>query len=365
MGLFDERNLYELKHPDFPGERLIACRNAELAHRRAIKRESLLKATVKELDKVRGMVRRGRISGKKEIGARVRTILKKYRIGKHFELDIREDGFNYKVNEDTLIAEVTAKSKGDQELIQKCLKRSRCHIKSIARQLAKLSQKVDKGRLHGQDVIGVRVGKVINKYKVGKHFELDIRDSDFSFEINRDKVKKEASLDGIYIVRTSLSKKEMDADETVRSYKLLSQAERAFRSFKTVDLMVRPIRHRLEDRVRAHIFLCMLAYYVQWHMMEAWRPLLYADEDQKAKGMRDPVGPAKRSDSAMKKVRTKRLDDGSRVYSFRSLLGHLGAIVRATCRCSGERDASATFTMITRRNSKQQKAFDLLQTIRV
>ena len=365
MGLFDERNLFEIKHPDFPGERLIACRNVELAHRRAIKRESLLKATVKELDKVRGMVRRGRLSGKKEIDARVRTILKKYRIGKHFDVDIREDGFNYKINEDALIAAITAKGKGNQELIQKRLKRSRCHIESIARQLAKLSQKVDKGRLHGQDEIGVRVGKVINKYKVGKHFDFDIQDNDFSFEINRDNVKKEAALDGIYIVRTSLSKERMDADETVRSYKLLSQVERAFRSFKTVDLMVRPIRHRLEDRVRAHIFLCMLAYYVQWHMMEAWRPLLYADEDQKAKGLRDPVAPAKRSDSAMKKVKTKRLDDGSRVYSFRDLLSHLAAIVRATCRCSGQEDTSATFPMITRRNTKQQKAFDLLQTIRV
>ncbi len=365
MGLFDERNLFELKHPDFPGERLVACRNVELAHRRAIKRESLLKATVKELDKVRGMVKRGRLSGKKEIDARVRAILKKYRIGKHFELDIREDGFNYKVNENALIAEVTAKSKGKQELIEKRLKRSRHHIESIARQLAKVSQRIDNGQLHGQDKIGVRVGKVINKYKVGKHFDLDIRDNDFSFEINRDKVKKEAALDGIYIVRTSLSKERMDANETVRSYKLLSQAERAFRSFKTVDLMVRPIRHRLEDRVRAHIFLCMLAYYVQWHMMEAWRPLLYADENQKAKDLRDPVAPAKRSASAMKKVRTKRLDDGSRVYSFRSLLGHLSAIVRATCHCSGKTDASDTFTMITRRNPKQQKAFDLLQTIRV
>ncbi len=365
MGLFDERNLFEIKHPDFPGERLIACRNTELAHRRAIKRESLLEATVKELDKVRGMVQRGRLSGKKEIDARVRGILKKYRIGKHFNLDIREDGFNYKVNEDANITEVTAKSKGNQELIEKRLKRGRRHIESIAKQLAKLGQKVDRGQLHGQDEIGVRVGKVINKYKVGKHFDLDIFDNDFSFEINRDKVKKEAALDGIYIVRTSLSKKRMDADETVRSYKLLSQAERAFRSFKTVDLMVRPIRHRLEDRVRAHIFLCMLAYYVQWHMMEAWRPLLYADEDQKAKELRDPVAPAKRSDSAMKKVKTKRLDDGSRVYSFRGLLGHLRAIVRATCLCSTERDTSATFTMITRRNPKQQKAFDLLQTIRV
>ena len=206
------------------------------------------------------MVWRGRLSGKKEIDARVRGILKKYRIGKHFELDIREDGFNYKVNEDALIAEVTAKSKGNQELIEKRLKRSQRHIESITRQLAKLRQKVDKGWLHGQDEIGVRVGKVINKYKVGKHFELDIRDNDFSFEINRDKVKKEAALDGIYIVRTSLPKERMDADETVRSYKLLSQAERAFRSFKTVDLMVRPIRHRLENRVRAHILLCMLAY---------------------------------------------------------------------------------------------------------
>jgi len=363
MGLFDERNLFEIKHPDFPGERLIACRNVELAHRRAIKRESLLQATVKELDKVRGMVQRGRLSGKKEIAARVRAILKNYRIGKYYEVDVREDGFKYKVNEDALIAAVT--EKGNQELIEKRLRRSRRHIESIARQLAKLSQKVDKGRLHGQDAIGVRVGKVINKYKVSKHFELDIRDNDFSFEINQDKVKKEAALDGIYIVRTSLSKDRMDADDTVRSYKLLSQAERAFRSFKTVDLMVRPIRHRLEDRVRAHIFLCMLAYYVQWHMMEAWRPLLYADEDQKAKDLRDPVAPAKRSDSAMKKVRTKRLDDGSRVHSFRSLLGHLGAIVCATCRCSGERDTSATFTMITRRNPKQQRVFDLIQTIGV
>lgn len=365
MGLFDERNLFELKHPDFPGERLVACRNAELAHMRTIKRESLLQATVKELDKVRGMVWRGRLSGKKEIDTRVRGILKKYKIGKHFDFNIREDGFKYKINKDALIAEVTAKSKDNQELIEKRLKRSRGHIESIAKQLAKLSQKIDKGQLHGQDKIGVRIGKVINKYKVSKHFDLDIRDNDFSFEINRDKVKKEAALDGIYIVRTSLSREKMDADETVRSYKLLSQAERAFRSFKTIDLMVRPIRHRIEDRVRAHIFLCMLAYYVQWHMMEAWRPLLYADEDQKAKDLRDPVAPAKRSDSAMKKVRTKRLDDGSRVHSFRSLLGHLGAIVRATCRCSGGRDTSATFTMITRRNPKQQKAFDLLQTIRV
>ena len=365
MGLFDERNLFELKHPDFPDERLIACRNVDLAYRRAAKRESLLQATAKELDKVRGMVWRGRLNGKKEIDARVRAILKKYKIGKYYKVDIREDGFNCEVKKDELIAEITAKSKGKQKLIEKRLKRSECHIESIAKQLKKLSRKVDRGTLYGQDKIGVRVGKVINKYKVGKHFDLDICDNDFSFKINREKVNQEAALDGIYIVRTSLPKERMDANETVRSYKLLSQAERAFRSFKTVDLMVRPIRHRVENRVRAHIFLCMLAYYVQWHMMEAWRPLLYADEDQKAKGLRDPVAPAKRSDPALAKVRTRQLDDGSRVYSFRSLLGHLAAIVRATCRCSGEKDTSSTFTMSTSPNPKQQKALDLLQRIRV
>ena len=364
MGLFDERNLFELKHPDFPGERLIACRNVELARRRSAKRENLLQATAKELDKVRVMVGRGRLSGKKEIGDRVRAILKKYRIGKHFELDVRENGFNCKVNEKSLIAEITSKSKGKQTLLEKRLETSRRHIESIDRQLAELRLKIEKGRLHGQDKIGVRVGKVINKYKVGKHFELNIRDNDFSFEINQDKVKEEAALDGVYIVRTSLPDKRMDTEETVRSYKLLSRVERAFRSFKTVDLMVRPIWHRLEARVRAHIFLCMLAYYVQWHMMEAWRPLLYADEDQNAKALRDLVAPEKRSNSAMEKVRTKQLDDGSRVHSFRSLLSHLSAIVRATCGCSTD-DDSSTFTVDTRANPKQQKAFDLLQTIAV
>lgn len=365
MGLFDERNLFEIKHPDFPGERLIACRNEELAYRRAAKRESLLQATVKELNKVRDMVWRGRLIGKQEIAARVKGILKQYRIGKHYKVDIREDGFNYKVNKDELLAELTAMSNSNQTLLEKRLKTSQRHIESISRKLEKLGRKIDRGRLYGKDNIGVRVGKVVDKYKVGKHFELDIRDNDFNFKINQDKVKEEAALDGIYIVRTSLPKKRMDADETVRSYKLLSQVERAFRSFKTVDLMVRPIRHRIEDRVRAHIFLCMLAYYVQWHMMEAWRPLLYADEDQKAKDLRDPVVPATRSDSAMKKVRTRQLDDGTRVYPFRGLLSHLGAIVRATCRCSGGDDTSATFTMTTSPNLTQQKAFDLLQTIRV
>ena len=365
MGLFDDRNLFELQHPDFPGERLVACRNTDLAKRRAIKRENLLEATAKELEKVKQMVRRRRIHGKEDIAARVHSILKKFNIGKHFAVDIREDGFDSKIDEEVFVAEVKIKSKGKQELIEKRLKRGQDHINSIDQQLSKLRQMIDKGQLHGKSAIGIRVGKVINKYKVGKHFKLDISDDDFNYEINQDKVKAEAALDGIYIVRTSLAKERMDANETVRSYKQLSQVERAFRSFKTVDLMVRPIHHRLEERVRAHIFLCMLAYYVQWHMMEAWRPLIYADEEQQEKDFRDPVAPAKRSVSAMQKIHAKSLEDGSRVHSFRSLLDHLAAIVRASCRCPGADDDAPTFTIFTKANPKQRKAFDLLQSISV
>ena len=129
----------------------------------------------------------------------------------------------------------------------------------------------------------MRVGKVVNKYKVSKHFVLHITDDSFRFQIDQEAVAAEAALDGIYVVRSSVSTETMDAGQTVRSYKLLSNVERAFRCLKSVDLMVRPIRHRLENRVRAHIFLCMLSYYVQWHMTEAWRPLLFADEDQDSK----------------------------------------------------------------------------------
>jgi transposase len=362
MGLFDECNLFELTHPDFPGERLIACRNAELAQRRSIKRKKLLGATVKELDKVGRMVLRGRLTGKKEIEPKVLNVLKKYKIRKYYKIDIREDGFDYKVNKDALVCDINTSSKGNSEKIEKRIKRSNRHIASIARQLDSVRLKIGRGQLHGKDKIGLRTGKVINKYKVGKHFELIIGDNDFTFEINQDKVKAEAALDGIYVIRTSLDEKRMDAAEAVRGYKQLSVVERAFRSFKTVDLMVRPIRHHLEDRVRSHIFLCTLAYYVQWHMIEAWRPLIFADEDQQAKAFRDPVAPAKRSDSALQKIHSKRLEDGSEVHSFGSLLGHLGAIVRATCRRIGEVEVPP-FTMVTKYNEKQQRAFDLLQTI--
>lgn len=279
MDLFDQRNLFELTHPDFPGERLIACRNPQLAQHRHDKRQSLLAATTRELDKVRGMVERG--------------------------------------------------------------------------------------RLRGQDAIGVRVGKVINKYKMAKHYTLDIGDDTFDFEINQAHVAAEAALDGLYVVRTSLAPERMGAEDTVRNYKNLNQVERAFRTFKSLDLEVRPIRHRTECRVRAHIFLCMLAYYVEWHMIEAWRPLLFADEDQAAKATRDPVAPARRSQAALDKVHSRRLDDDTTPHSFRTLLAHLGSIVRNHCRVQGASADMPTFELTATPDAKQQQALDLLETIRM
>jgi hypothetical protein len=279
MGLFDEKNLFELTHPDFPGERLIACRNPELARMRAAKRQDLLLATAQELDKVKRMAETGRIAGR--------------------------------------------------------------------------------------DKIGVRVGRVINRYKMAKHIALAIDETHFSYQIRQDQVAAEAALDGIYVIRTSLPKERMSAEDAVRSYKSLSDVERAFRCLKSIDLLVRPIRHRLEDRVRAHIFLCMLSYYVEWHMLEAWRPLLFADEDQAAKAKRDPVAPAKRSKAALAKVATKRLDDDTVAHSFQTMMTELSGIVRNTCRRHGAEPSEPTFRMITTPNPKQARALALLDTIRV
>ena len=280
LGLFDERNLFELSHPDYPGERLIACRNAQLGKLRAYKREQLLQATHKELETVRASV--------------------------------------------------------------------------------------DAGRLVGQAKIGLRVGRVVNKYKVAKHFALTIEDHHFDFAIRADEVAAEASLDGVYVIRTNVPKKQMSAPEAVRSYKALADVERAFRSLKTMDLKVRPIHHRLETRVRAHLFLCMLAYYVEWHMREAWRELMFADEDIEAKRLRDPVAPAPRSAPALQKISRRTLSDGTTVHSFQTLLQELSTIVRNTCRTRGEsRPASPTFQMITTPNAIQRRAIELLQALSV
>lgn len=277
--LFDERNLFEFTSPEHPGERLVACRNPELAKLRAHKRQSLIEATERELAKVQTMVGSGKLTGK--------------------------------------------------------------------------------------DKIGVRTGRVVNKYKVAKHFELTIEDKTFSYERKQDRIASEAALDGLYVIRTSLAAKRMETDDCVRSYKSLVNVERAFRSLKTVDLKIRPIHHRLEDRVRAHILLCMLSYYVEWHMREAWRELTFADEDQVAKKTRDPVAPAERSKAALDKVASKHLSDGNPVHSFATLLGNLASIVRNTCRTPGAKHNTSTFQVTTTASSLQQHAKNLINAIKV
>ncbi len=363
MDLFDERNLFELAHSEFPGERLIACRNSELAKSRAHKRQALLEATVGELDQVKAMVGRGRLQGKEAISARVGKVLDGYKIGRHYQVALEEDHFEVEVDEDALLAEAIGDLEPTSERAAKRVERCRKHMEAIARKLDKVREAVAHGRLHGKDAIGLRVGKVINKYKVGKHFKLFIGDDGFDYEIDPSKVASEAALDGIYVIRTSLPDPRMKAEQVVLSYKLLSQNERAFRSMKTLDLNVRPIRHRLENRVRAHIFLCMLAYYVQWHMIEAWRPLLFCDEDAPAKAQRDPVAPAKRSPAALAKAQTKHLPDGSEVHSLRTLLECLAAIVRNRCRRTGAQENESTFDMETAPDAKQRRAYELLETI--
>lgn len=276
LGLFDERNLVELCSPEYPGERLVACRNPELARLRAHTRQELLAATEKQLQAIK--------------------------------------------------------------------------------------DRVDAGKVVGADAIGVRVGKVINQYKVAKHFDLDIRDTEFSFRRKQDAIAQEAALDGIYIIRTSVADT-MDSADCVRHYKSLANVERAFRSLKTVDLKVRPIHHRLADRVRAHIFLCMLAYYVEWHMREAWRPLLFADPDQAAKAVRDPVAPATRSQAALDKAMSHTLDDGTPVHSFSTLLAQLATIVRNTCRTPSAGPEAPTFDIVTTPQATHRRALELIQQI--
>ena len=274
--LFDETNLCEITHPDYPGERLVACRNPELAKLRRHKREDLLSATEEAL----------------------RTI----------------------------------------------------------------QTRVEAGRLKGQDKIGVAVGRVINRYKMAKHMSVTITDTSLAFARKEDAIIAEAALDGIYIIRTSVTPERLDAPSCVRHYKSLSQVERAFRSLKTVDLKVRPIHHRLSDRVRAHIFLCMLAYYVEWHMREAWRELLFADEDQAAKATRDPVAPAERSAGAKAKVARRHHEDGTPIHSFQTLLTDLATIVRNTCCTSSAHDAP-TFTVTTQSSPLQRRALDLIDQL--
>jgi transposase len=410
MGLFDERNLFEMDdHPDFIGQRLVACRNPELARRRANKRQSLLQATSEQLQKVQRLIEHGRLTGKQTIEQHLAKAVGSSKLRPYVHFDIRDDGFDVTFDSKAICVAATQSTVAELDRLQRRIEQGRLtgrlaigqriskatarrkvgqhvHVDvrddgidiridtqavvaqvtaPLQRKLHQVQQRIERGKLYGKADIGVRIGRVIDKYKVAKHFVLDIRDNGFDFSIDKAKVAAEAALDGIYVVRTSLPQERMDSSQVVRSYKLLTQVEQAFRCIKTFDLMVRPIRHRLEDRVRGHILLSMLAYYVEWHMINAWRPLLFCDEDQAAKATRDPVAPAQRSAGALRKAAIKRLDDGSPVHSFETLIGNLAGIVRNTCRSLGSAPDGPTFHMTTPANPKQQRAFDLLKTIHV
>lgn len=276
MSLFDQTDLVEIAHPDFAGERLIACFNPLLAEERARKRPELLAATEKQLEKIAAATRR------------------------------------------------------------------------------------PKRPLRGKQNIGVRVGKILNRYKMGKHFQLHIEDDSFSYQRKTANIEREQSLDGIYIIRTSVPKEALSSEQVVASYKSLSNVERAFRSLKSVDLHVRPIHHRLADRVRAHILLCMLAYYVEWHMRQRLAPILF-DEDDKPQAQaarKSIVAPAQRSPSAELKALTKRTSEGSKVHSFQTLLGDLATIVKNKIQPTDKNIAA--FDLLTQPTAIQQRTFDLL-----
>jgi transposase len=269
LSLFDQRNLAEISSPDFPGERLVVCKNPALAQDRARKRQELLLASERELDKV---VEAGRA-----------------------------------------------------------------------------------GRLQSKAATGLRVGKIVGRYKVGKHFLLDITETGFSYRRDTEGIAAEAALDGIYVIRTSVDESRLDAKEVVRSYKLLALVERVFKTMKSIDFQVRPVHHRLAERVCAHIFICMLAYYVRWHMERAWAPLLFKDEDLPL--AEDVVAPARRSSSALAKARTQRLADHTPVHSFRSLLAQLATLTRNTVRVPS---SEATFDKLAIPTPLQARALQLL-----
>jgi transposase len=274
--LFDERDLAEIAHPDYPGERLIVCRNPFLAEERARKREDLLRATERSLAK-----------------------------------------------------------------IQKATQRRKRPLK-------------------GKAEIGLRVGKAIGRYKVGKHFAVKITDDCLHYERRTEKIKAEAALDGIYVIRTSVPAQLLGSEQTVGAYKRLAMVERAFRCLKTMDLKMRPIFHRLADRVRAHAFICMLAYYVEWHMRQRLAPILFDDDDKETaeRIRRSVVAPAERSPRAQEKAAEKRTEDDFPVHSFQSLLKDLATLTKNYVQAKIE--GAPPFIQYTKPTRLQARAFDLL-----
>ena len=274
LSLFDDRDLAEITSPDYPGERLVVCRNPALAAERGRKRLDLLAATERDLAKIQERVRRGR------------------------------------------------------------------------------------NPLRGAAAIGEAVGAVLGRRKMAKHFIRVVTDHDFTFQRDAAAIEAEAKLDGIYVLRTNVLAQALDASGTVAAYKSLARVERAFRSIKTVDIEVRPVFHWAQDRVRAHVFLCMLAYHLEWHMRQALAPILFDDHDRaSAESQRtSPVAKAKVSEAARRKARTKRTDEGLPVHSFRTLLADLATLTRNQVRFG----QGQTMTLLATPTPIQARAFALL-----
>jgi hypothetical protein len=272
MSLFDQHDLAEIVHPDYPGERLIACRNPALAEQRGRRRGNLLDATEKLLDA--------------------------------------------------------------------------------------LAKRVEAGRLAGADKIGKALGKVSGKYKMDKHFDTTITDESFTYQRNQDNIDAEAALDGIYVIRTSVGASQLDSAAVVASYKDLANIERDFRSIKTDDLQVRPVRHRLTDRVEAHLLICMLARYLVWHLRKAWAPLTFTDENPPVRD--NPVLPAQRSAEADAKAKSacKQDTNANPVRSFVGLLEHLKTLTRDRIRYQ---DTDIEIDKLADPTPTQRRAFDLIE----
>jgi hypothetical protein len=239
-------------------------------------------------------------------------------------------------------------------------------LQATERELEKIKLATNRAqrRLKGKEKIGLRVGKVIGKYKMAKHFVITIEEDSFSYERNLASIASEAALDGIYVIRTSVPKNVMDANQTVGAYKSLSQVEQAFRSLKSIDLKIRPIHHHLAERVKTHVFLCMLAYYVEWHMRKGLAPILFDDHDPEDAARYRPsmVAPCERSEAARCKAASKQTDDGLPVHSFRTLLADLATIARSTVEVKPVVGNPVRFEKITQPTALQQRALDLLGT---
>jgi hypothetical protein len=276
----------------------------------------------------------------------------------------RQDELQLSLFDQTNLAEITSEDYPDERLIlcrnplvasERARKRSEL-LEATERGLDEIAQRVERGTLTGADQIGLAVGPALKRYKVKKHFEVTITDTTFTYKRKTEQIEAEAALDGIYVLRTNVTDTELDTGQVVRSYKGLEQVERAFRAFKGPELQIRPIHHHLEDRVRAHVFLCTLAYYLTWHLRHAWTPLLFTDENPPTQP--DPVAKAVRSPQAQRKARTKRTNTGEPCHSYKSLLAELSTLTRNTIRLPG---ATATFQKLAQPTPLQARALDLVQ----